>query len=156
MRKKGPKPLHVATFNLSRNVEEKENKKRPREMLSCLGTKEFFVGGSITINRRTCRGVECRLCIKACPTNALFWKAGDIGVTEELCIYCGACVLSCIVDDCIRITRKRLTGEVETFGKPREFITQQGGVNTKKRLERIKEVFPGSEDYLRRRKKSGS
>jgi ferredoxin len=74
-------------------------------------------------------------------------------LTEELCIYCGACVLSCIVDDCIKIARKRLTGEVETFSRPRDFITQQSNVNTRKRLERIKEVFPGPEDYLKRRKK---
>jgi len=153
MPKKGDKSPSVDIFELLEDSGKKEKKKRREEILAPLGAKEFFAEGTIAINKRICHGVECKLCIKACPTNALFWKAGEIGLTEELCIYCGACVLSCIVDDCIKITRKRLTGEVETFSKPRDFITQQSNVNTRKRLERIKEVFPGPEDYLKRRKK---
>jgi ferredoxin len=153
MPKEGEKSSHADIFELLEDTEKKERRKRRQEILSPLGTKEFFVEGGITINRRICHGVECKLCIKACPTNALFWKAGEIGLTDELCIYCGACVLSCIVDDCIKITRKRSTGEVETFSKPKDFITQQNEINTKKRLERIKEVFPGPEDYLKQRKK---
>jgi ferredoxin len=135
------------------DAEKRKRKKRREEALAPLGTKEFFAEGNITINKRICEGVECKLCIKACPTSALFWKAGEIGLTEDLCIYCGACVLSCIVDDCIKITRKRLTGEIETFSKPRDFIAQEESINTKKRLERIKEAFPRNEDYLERRKK---
>ncbi|MDI6905387.1 MAG: 4Fe-4S binding protein [Candidatus Bathyarchaeia archaeon] len=95
-------------------------------------------------------GVECKLCIEACPTNALYWKAGDVGMIEELCVYCGACVLSCIVDDCIKIVRKRLNGEVESFSKPRDFMTLQHSINAKKRFERIQDVFPKAEDYLKR------
>jgi Na+-translocating ferredoxin:NAD+ oxidoreductase RNF subunit RnfB len=64
-----------------------------------------------------------KLCIKACPTNALFWKAGMVGIIEELCIYCGACVLNCIVDDCIKIVRKdqtvRLKGSADQKGSLR-------------------------------------
>src|SRR5271157_3851880 len=144
------------TLDHSVPAKEKENQKLRKEILTLLGMKEFFAEGNITIDKRVCHGIECRLCIKACPTNALFWKAGEIGLTEELCIYCGACVLSCIVDDCIKITRKRLTGEVENFSNPRDFITQQSNVNTRKRLERIKEVFPEPEDYLKRPKKKTS
>lgn len=153
MPNKGEKSPSVDIFELLEDTRKREKKKRRKEILAPLGTKEFFPEGTITINKRICHGVECKLCVKACPTNALFWKAGEIGLTEDLCIYCGACVLSCIVDDCIKITRKRSTGEVETFSKPRDFITQQCNVNTRKRLERIKEVFPEPEDYLKRRKK---
>ena len=137
-------------FQLLTETAEKEKKKRREELLAPLDIKEFFVEGSITINKRTCKGVECKLCIKACPTNALFWRAGEVGITEELCIYCGACVLNCIVDDCIRIVRKRVTGEVESFSKPRDFTALQHGINVKKRFERIQDVFPKVEDYLKR------
>ena len=153
MPKKGEKSPSVDIFELLKDTGKKERQKKREEILAPLATQEFFKEGSIAINKRICHGVECKLCIKACPTNALYWKAGEIGLTEELCIYCGACVLSCIVDDCIRITRRRLTGEVETFSKPRDFITQESSINTRKRLERIKEVFPKPEDYLKRHRK---
>jgi len=149
-KRKPSKPSSIDIFQLLTETVEKEKKKRREELLAPLGVKEFFVEGSIAINKRTCKGVECKLCIKACPTNALFWKAGEVGIMEELCIYCGACVLSCIVDDCIRIVRKRVTGEVESFSKPRDFTALQHGINVKKRLERIQDVFPKAEDYLKR------
>ena len=118
-----------------------EKRKRKEELLAPLNIKEYFAEGSISINKRTCQGVECKLCLKACPTNALFWKAGEVGITEELCIYCGACVLCCIVDDCIRITRKRANGEVEVFSKPRDFVALQNDINTKKRVKSIEDLF---------------
>jgi len=149
-KRKPSKPSSIDIFQLLTETVEKEKKKRREELLAPLGVKEFFVEGSIAINKRTCKGVECKLCIKACPTNALFWKAGEVGIMEELCIYCGACVLSCIVDDCIRIVRKRVTGEVESFSKPRDFTALQHGINVKKRFERIQDVFPKAEDYLKR------
>jgi len=114
-KRKHDKSSNVNIFQILMETAEKEKKKRREELLASLGVKEFFAEGSITINKRTCEGVECRLCIKACPTNALFWKTGEVGITQELCIYCGACVLSCIVDDCIKIVRKRLDDEVESF-----------------------------------------
>jgi MinD superfamily P-loop ATPase len=83
----------------------------------------------------------------------LFWKAGEVGIVEELCIYCGACVLSCIVNDCIKIERKRVTGEVEKFSKPRDFTALQNGINVKKRRGKIQEVFPKVEDYLKQYRK---
>jgi NAD-dependent dihydropyrimidine dehydrogenase PreA subunit len=121
--------------------------------LAPLGIKEFFAEGSITINKRTCKGVECKLCINVCPTSALYWKSGEVGITEDLCVYCGACVLSCIVDDCIKIMRKRSTGEIESFSKPREFTALQHGINVKKRRGKIKEVFPKAKDYLKKYRK---
>ncbi|MEM0008085.1 MAG: hypothetical protein QXR89_07480 [Candidatus Bathyarchaeia archaeon] len=137
-------------FSLLVETSEKEKRKRREELLAPLGVKEFFVGGSISIDKRTCKGVECKLCIKACPTNALFWKSsGEVGITEELCIYCGACVLNCIVDDCIKITRKRENGETERFSTPRAFTMLENSINAKKRHERVRTIFPTITEYLR-------
>ena len=141
-------------FQLLLETAERERKQRREELLAPLGVKEFFVDGSITIDKRTCKGVECKLCIKACPTNALFWKTGEVGITKELCIYCGACVLNCIVDDCIKVSRKRTNGEVETFSTPRGVTLLQNSINAKKRLERVKSIFPTLDDYLKRYKPS--
>jgi len=137
-------------FQLLTETSEKEKRKQREELLAPLGVKEFFVEGSISINKQICQGVECKLCIKACPTNALFWKTGEIGITEDLCIYCGACVLSCIVDDCIKVLRKRPTGEVESFSKPRDVVLLQHGINAKKRFKRVEAIFPKPESYLKR------
>lgn len=137
-------------FQILMETEEKVRKKRREELLAPLGVKEFFVEGSITIDKRTCKGVECKLCIKACPTNALFWKTGEVGITEELCIYCGACVLNCIVDGCIKIIRKRENGKVEKFDKPREFTLLQHAITTRKQRARISDVYPSIESYLKR------
>lgn len=137
------KPSGTDIFQLLVETSAKERKKRRTELLAPLGVKEFFVDGSITIDKRTCKGVECKLCIKACPTNALFWKSsGEVGITEELCIYCGACVLNCMVDNCIRVTRKRENGEVENLSTPRGVIMLQNKINAKKRLERVRGLFP--------------
>ncbi len=138
-------------FEMLKETAEQEKKKRKEELLAPLGVKEFFSEGSISINKRTCKGVECKLCIKACPTNALFWKMGEVGVTEHLCIYCGACVLNCIVDDCIKITRKRSDGSLERFSKAREVVALQHGIDTKRRFTRVQEAFPKPEDYTKRR-----
>jgi NAD-dependent dihydropyrimidine dehydrogenase PreA subunit len=147
---KPSKSSNLNTFQLLTKTTEEAKNKRREEFLAALGVEEFFVDGSITINKRTCKGVECKLCIEACPTYALFWKVGEVGIVKELCIYCGACVLSCIVNDCIKIERKRVTGEVEKFSKPRDFTTLQHGINVKKRRGKIQEVFPKVEDYLKR------
>lgn len=135
------------TMDHSVFAKEKEKKKLREEILTLLGMKEFFAEGSITIDKRICHGIECRLCIKACPTNAIFWKSGEIGLAEELCIYVGACVLSCIVDDCIKVTRERQTGEIETFSKPKDFIAEQVNINTRKRLRKIRGVFLEAKDH---------
>ena len=150
MPKKSKTKSSADIFQLLTKATEKEKKKRRLELLTPLKLKDFFIEGSITINKKTCRGIECKLCIKGCPTNALFWRAGEIRIVEELCISCGACVLSCIVDDCIKIARKRSTGEVESFSKPKDFITLQHSINAKKRFERAHTIFPKPEDYLKR------
>ena len=151
MPKEKGKPKGVDIFGLLTDTNQKERRKRREELLASLGVKEFFSEGKITINKRTCQGVECKLCIKACPTNALFWRKGEIGIAEELCVYCGACVLMCMVDDCIRVTRKRSDGQVEAYSKPKDVTQLQHNISSKKRHQRTQEIF-AKNDYLKRYK----
>ena len=132
---------------LSESGEKAEKKKRRKELLESSGVEDFFAEGGIRVDKRTCHGLECRLCIKACPTNALYWKSGEVGVVEDLCVYCGACVLSCMIDDCIKVERKREDGKTERFSKPRDVLKLEHSINAKKRFERVKEVFPTAEEY---------
>jgi len=118
--------------------EEAQKRQRRKELLEPTGIKELFKEGKISINEFTCVGGQCKLCVKACPTNALYWGTGKVGVTEDMCIYCGACVVNCMVDDCIKIERKRDDGKVEKFSKPIEVIKLQERINTQKRFERVK------------------
>lgn len=141
---------YVDIFQMLTETTQKTKKKKREELLAPLGIKEFFVDGKIVINKRICQGVECKLCIEACPTNALFWKSGEVGIVEDLCVYCGACVLSCIVDDCIKIMRRRESNNIETFSKPRDIIILENQINTEKRLERVSDLFPKIEEYLKR------
>ncbi len=132
---------------LTDDTPEEARKKRRQEFLEPTGVKEIFKEGNININKYTCAGVQCKLCIKACPTNALYWKTGEVGVIEDLCVYCGACVLNCMVDDCIKVERKREDGKTEHFSKPQDVIMLGEKVGAQKRLERVKSVFPTAEDY---------
>jgi len=118
--------------------EEAEKRQRRRELLEPTGVKELFKEGKIDINKFTCVGGQCKLCIKACPTNALYWGTGKVGVIEDLCVYCGACVLSCMVDDCIKVERERDNGKVERFSKPGDVIKLAERQNSQKRFERVK------------------
>jgi ferredoxin len=138
---------NVDLFDMLTSSGEKAKKKRREELLASTGVKEFFAEGSISVNKRTCQGLECKLCIKACPTNALYWKAGEVGIIEDLCVYCSACVLSCMIDDCIKVARKREDGKTERFSKPRDVRTLENRINAKKRFERVSEVFPTAEAY---------
>jgi NAD-dependent dihydropyrimidine dehydrogenase PreA subunit len=148
MSDKAEKPSTTDIFQLLVKTSEEEKKRRRQELLAPLGIKEYFVEGKITIDMKTCRGLECKICIEMCPTIALYWRAGEVGITEELCIYCTACVYNCIVDNCIKVTRKRLTGETETYSKPADVLRLQNSLCTKKRIERIKGILPTVEDYL--------
>ena len=129
---------------------KKEKREKRAELLESVGVKEYFEEGSIKIDMKTCRGIECNLCVEACPTNALYWKAGEIGIVEDLCVYCAACVYNCVVDNCIEVTRKRPNGKVEKFSTPRDVLTLLHKIGSGKRSERLKSLFPTAEDYLER------
>ena len=137
-------------FGLLSVDKDKEKKKRRKELLASTGVKEFFEEGKICIDKRTCWGVECKLCIEKCPTNALYWKTGEVGIVDDLCVYCGACVFCCMVDDCITVERKREDGTTERFGKPKDVVKVQDKINAKKRFQRVKEIFPTCEAYCER------
>ncbi len=129
---------------------EKEKKEIRTELLKSMGVKEYFEEGNIEIDMKTCKGLECNLCVEACPTNALYWKAGEIGIVEDLCVYCAACVFNCIVDNCIHLRRKRPNGKVEEFSTPRNVLRLLRNINSKKRCDRVKSIFPTAEAYLKR------
>ncbi len=141
---------NVDIFGLLSVDKDDEKRKQRKELLASTGVKEFFEKGSISIDKRTCWGLECKLCIDKCPTNALYWKAGEVGIVEDLCVYCGACVLCCMVDDCIKVERTREDGETERFSKPNDVVKIQDKINVKKRLQRVKTVFPTHEEYCER------
>jgi len=132
----------------------KEKKKAKREqLLKSIGVKEFFEEGNIKIDMKTCKGVECKFCIKVCPTNALYWKTGEIGITEDLCVYCASCVLNCMVDNCIEVRRKRENGTNERFSNPLDVLIMLNNINTRNRMKVIESVLPDEETYLKRYRK---
>jgi len=129
----------------------KEKKRAKREhLLKSVGVKEFFEEGSIKIDMKTCKGIECQFCIKVCPSKALYWKAGEIGITEDLCVYCASCVLSCMVDDCIEVRRKRRNGENERFTNPLHVLTLMNSINARNRMKVIESILPDEGAYLKR------
>jgi ferredoxin len=133
---------------LSEASEKKEEKKSRRsELLESIGVKDCFEEGSIEIDMRKCRGIECNLCVKACPTNALYWKAGEIGIEEDLCIHCNACVLSCCEDDCIRVTRKRPDGKTESFSSPKDVLKLNRSIISRKKRKAVRSIFENPEKY---------
>ena len=139
MPKKSEEPSVNIYDLLSDEVAEikEEKKNRRAELLESIGVDDRFEDGKINIDMRTCRGIECNLCVKACPTNALYWRAGEIGIEEDLCIHCTACVVNCCVDRCIKVTRKRPSGETETFSTPKEALEVNRIIAAKNRKERV-------------------
>ena len=127
----------VDIYQLLLKASKKRKRDKKTQLLQSIGVKEYFEDGGIRIDMKTCKGVECKLCIEACPTNALYWKLGEVGIVEDLCIYCTACVWKCIVDDCIHVWRKRPDGKVEKFSTPREVLTLLHEINTGKRRARV-------------------
>jgi ferredoxin len=143
-------------FDLLSGSEEKvdkekgEQKKQRDQLLAPTCVKDIFPEGTISVDMRTCIGVQCKLCIKVCPTNALFWQSSGVGIINDLCVHCGACVLVCMVDNCIKVTRKREDGTEEKFSKASDVLALTNGVNAKKRFGRVHEVFPTSAEYSKK------
>ncbi len=139
----------IDIFTILRERSERKREERIK-LLESIGVKEYFADGNIIINSRICEGVECKLCIEACPTNALYWGYGEVKVSEELCIYCAACVLNCIVDGCIKVTRRRSDGRVEVFSNPGEVIKTMRKINSQKLNGIINRRFRSIEEYAER------
>jgi len=57
-----------------------------------------------------------------------------------------------MVDDCIKIERKREDGGIERFSKLKDVVKTEDKINTKKRRQRVSEIFPTAEVYLERYK----
>jgi hypothetical protein len=57
-----------------------------------------------------------------------------------------------MVDDCIKIERKREDGEIERFSKLKDVVKTEDKINTKKRRQRVSEIFPTAEVYLEKYK----
>ena len=140
----------VDIFQLLEQASEKRRREEREQLLQSLGVKEFFEEGSIKIETTICDGVECKLCIEACPTNALYWRSGKVGIVEELCVFCTACVLSCMVDNCITVKRKRPNGDVEEFSTPEEALRLLQRINSRKVHGIVKRRLPTAEAYLER------
>jgi ferredoxin len=143
-------------FTLLSEASKKKKKEKRTQILQSMKIKEFFEEGSISIDKKTCKGVECKLCIKACPTNALYWKSGEVGIEEELCVFCAACVANCIVDSCIRVSRKRPDGEIERFSKSMDVLILLNNINSEKRIDATKLLFSDSEAYLKKYSKAAT
>jgi len=135
---KQPKDIYEILLGAGKNRE----RKRRSELLRTVGVgEEYFEEGNIKIDSSTCKGAECKLCVKACPTNALYWDEGKVKIEKDLCIYCGACVLNCMVDNCIVITRKRKSGEIEKLGTPREVALLMDRRMVQRRGEILKSIL---------------
>jgi len=135
----------VDIFSLMVTSEEERKKKRKMELLKSLGIEELFPSGGISINMRICRGFDCQLCIHACPTKALYWEKGEVKITEELCVYCTACVINCIVDNCIKVWRVREDGSKEEFSTPREAMMVLKNTSEKKAIDATIRIIQGVE-----------
>ena len=154
MSKKSEETVNIFDLLSEEPPKEQKEEKKPKsvreQLLEPMNVKDLFKEGTITIDKRTCRGVERKLCIDACPTNALYWKAGEVGIIDDLCIHCAACVLNCMVDDCIKVTRKRPDGKTETFSNPKDVLALHCNVGSKKRNKRLESLYPTPEDYFDR------
>lgn len=140
-------------FKVLLEASKEKKKARRAQLLKSVGVREFFEDGNIKVDMKTCKGVECQFCIKVCPTNALYWKAGEIGITEDLCVYCASCVLNCMVDNCIEVRRWRQNGTNERFSNLLHVLTILNNVSSRNRMKAIESVFPDEEAYLKRYRK---
>jgi len=55
-----------------------------------------------------------------------------------------------MVNDCIKISRKRENGKEECFSRIKDVVVLDEKVNAKKRFLRVKEVFPSWEEYCKK------
>jgi hypothetical protein len=54
-----------------------------------------------------------------------------------------------MVDDCIKVERKREDGAIEKFSKPADVILLEKKANANKRIQRVQSVMMKPQDYYR-------
>ena len=140
----------IDIFGLMVEEEEKRQRAVREEVLEALGIPEFFVKGSVHVDLNKCYGVECDLCVKACPTSAIFWRSGRLVVQEEICIFCTACVVNCMVKDCITVRRVRPDGTVEEFSSLDDVARLLRAVAGRRANDMVERLFPSPGDFLNR------
>ena len=59
-----------------------------------------------------------------------------------------------MINDCIKIKRKRENGKVEKFSKPKDVIKLEEKINAKKRVERVTTLFPSVDRYCEKYQKT--
>jgi len=150
MPKKQDETASMDIYGLLLEASKRKKREKRTELLHSIGVKEFFEEGKISVNMKTCKGVECKFCIQVCPTSALYWKSGEIGITEDLCVYCTSCVLNCMVDNCIQVERKRPNGENERFSNPIHVCLLLERLSARNRKKTIESLFPDQETYMKR------
>ena len=82
-------------YDLLLQASEKEKKEKRAELLKSMGVKEYFEEGSMEIDMRTCKGIECNLCVKTCPTFSIDEEGVKKGKPKITCAKCGKCVDTC-------------------------------------------------------------
>jgi hypothetical protein len=55
-----------------------------------------------------------------------------------------------MVDDCIKVERKREDGKTEEFSKTEDVMKLENSINTEKRVQRVREVLPTVEEYCKK------
>lgn len=50
---------------------------------------------TVVINSDICSEIDCRICITACPYDAVYMKDEEVTVSQELCMGCGICTATC-------------------------------------------------------------
>ena len=129
----------------SRKEQEKRSPKKQNALLRhkylSMAIVDIFLEGYLLIDMKLCKREECsKPCIEVCSTNALHWSKDGMVIFSELCMHCGACVLACEVENCMKITRKRSCGKVETLSSPKQVLTVHRNASTEKRRQRVKSM----------------
>ena len=57
-------------------------------------TEQLIVSADRCLNARF-KQINCRVCVEACPAEAIRLEAGRVAINAEACAHCGACVWQC-------------------------------------------------------------
>lgn len=85
----------------------------PLRCLWCANPESQAVEPEITVLRANCIG--CGACAAVCPTGAIHFDEGGVGIARSLCICCGACTEECY-SRTLKMTGQEMTVD-EVFEK---------------------------------------